>query len=394
VSIRARIFLVIGLVVAAAFVQTLFVVHLGNQRLQTTDDLNTVLWRYENQSTLVQLVVELDSTQRGCLVTGEAAVCQHYERLWEVYERTSTLLPQYIQEPEVKKELAALDALIREWHANASLALMPEAGSAGIVVKIAALSTPRVNRLRGELDRFASRERNRLTEQSSKAHTAALNTTLLALAIPAMAIVLLLLLLAFIARILLDPLAAVAKSARQISGGNFNVSLPPPSRDEIGALTSAFRDMTVAVERRQSDLTDALNREREVSQLLDTQRAKAEREHERLLATISTVPVAIVIFDAESGRVVLQNRTADALIGSEPEDAEAQRAFWASFKVTERDGSPCKQGAWGPERILRGDVIVGEEQIVPRLQHDPRTARQGRGAMAGLQKRGMHGLRL
>ena len=51
-----------------------------------------------------------------------------------------------------------------------------------------------------------------------------LETTLQTLAIPAVAVVMLLALVAFIARILLDPLAALAQSARQISGGNFDVS--------------------------------------------------------------------------------------------------------------------------------------------------------------------------
>ena len=44
-----------------------------------------------------------------------------------------------------------------------------------------------------------------------------LQSTLLTLGIPAVAIVMLLVLVAFVARILLDPLAAIAKSARQIS---------------------------------------------------------------------------------------------------------------------------------------------------------------------------------
>ncbi|MCX6551021.1 MAG: HAMP domain-containing protein, partial [Acidobacteria bacterium] len=221
-----------------------------------------------------------------------------------------------------------------------------------------------MRRIRGDLDRFETRERNRLTDQRITANSQSLKATLLTLAIPAVAVVLLLALVAFVARILLDPLAAVAQSARQISGGNFDVSLPPASRDEIGALVRAFREMTTAVQRRQRDLTDALAREREVSQLYAAQRAKAEREHERLLATIETVPVALVLIDVGSGRILLQNATADALIGREPEDGTARRAYWESFQVTLRDGIPVDVATLGRERILRGEVVVGEELIV------------------------------
>ena len=74
--------------------------------------------------------------------------------------------------------------------------------------------------------------------------------------------------------------------------------------------------------------------------------------------------MALVIVDAETGRIVLQNRTAGALIGREPEDDAARQAYWRAFTVTTRDGTPVDVGAWGGERVLRGQVIVGEELVV------------------------------
>jgi PAS domain S-box-containing protein len=365
VSIRTRIFAVIGAVIAAAFLQTLFVLYLEGERSRLRDAQESALWRYESQSSLVRLVIELDGTQRAALLTGNPELRVDYERLWAVYERSVTLLPQYIAEPEVRKDLAAIDALIRDWHVNASLALLPDAGpTPGMVQRLEAVSTPRMRRIRGDLDRFETRERNRINDQRMSANTKGLQTTLQTLAIPALAVVMLLVLVAFIARIALDPLAAFAESARQISDGRFDVSLPPPSRDEIGALVRAFSDMTTAVQRRQRDLSDALAREREVSQLLDTQRAKAEREHDRLLATIGTVPVAILIVDAATRRTVVQNRTAESLLGREPEDEAGRAAYWNSFTVTQRDGTPVSADRWGWKRILSGDVVVGEELVV------------------------------
>jgi len=365
VSIRARIFAVIGAVVAAAFLQTMFVLYLEGERSRMRDAQSNAFLRYDSQARLVRLVGELEGAQRAALLTGDTAVRVEYEQLWTLYERAVTLLPQYIDEPEVRNHLAAMDALIRDWHVNASLVLMPAAGpSAEMVRRIDELSTPRMRRIHGSLGRFETQERNRINDQRISANTRGLQTTLQTLAIPALAVVMLLALVAFIARIVLDPLEAFAQSARQISDGNFDVSLPPPSRDEIGAMVRAFRDMTTAVQRRQRDLSDALSREREVSQLLDTQRAKAEREHQRLLATIGTVPVAILIVDAATRRTVVQNRTAEALLGREPEDEEARADYWNSFSVTLRDGTPVAKGHWGWTRVLSGDVVVGEELIV------------------------------
>ena len=93
-------------------------------------------------------------------------------------------------------------------------------------------------------------------------------------------------------------------------------------------------------------------------------RIKAEREHQRLQATIETVPVALVIVDAETGRIALQNRTAGALIGEEPGDGAAREAYWRAFGVTTRDGTPVDVRVWGAERVLRGQTIVGEELVV------------------------------
>lgn len=366
-SIRARIFAVIGAVVAAAFVQTIAIVVLEGRHNATNDAMDRALSRYENQSQVMQLVVELDSVLRAHLMTGQPALRDEYERLWNLYERTIALLPQYLDEPAAKKEAARLDAAIRDWHRNVSLELMKQRPTVPDMPQLLEqMNTPRMHQIRGLLYAFQTRERNRLTDQRNSANSQYLFTALVTLAIPALSIVMLLILVAILARILLDPLAAVAESARQISGGNFDVVLPPASsRDEIGALVRAFRDMSTAVQRRQRDLTEGLAREREMSQMNAALRTKAEHEHARLQATVATVPAALVILDAPSNRVVLQNKAADLLVGREPDgDLAARQAYWRNFQATYRDGTPCADDDWGTARALRGEVTVGQELIV------------------------------
>lgn len=364
-SIRNRIFGVIGLVVAAAFVQTFVVIHLENQRTGINDRLFTALDQFENQTRLGRLVSDIESAQRGYLLTGSPATRAEFDQLWSLYERSITLIPQFVDDRNIERQLRELDALVRDWHDNVAVPLLDRRlETMNLAEVLTRDSEPRMRAIAGDLDRLDTTVRQRLIARRQAASDQYLQITLVTLAIPAFAVVMLLMLYAVLARVVLDPLAAIAGSARQISGGDFDVKLPEPKRDEIGALVRAFRDMSRAVQRRQHELTEALTREREASALYAAQKAKAEQEHARLLATISTVPAALVIVDAASGRIVLQNKAAESLIGREPEDAEARRQHWQQYLATYRDGTPCPYEDWGPGRALRGEIVVGQELIV------------------------------
>jgi PAS domain S-box-containing protein len=351
VTIRSRIFIVIGVVIAASYLQTLIVLRVENRRAAAADALDGAVWRMSKQAELGRIIVELDALERGRAAAGGPALTADQDRLWGLYERAVALLPESLGSSAAKLEFSRIDGLMREWRTAAP-------GPARAVL---------MARVRGEFDRLETLERSRLGEERVKVSSQSLQSTLLTLGIPAAAIVMLLALVAFIARILLDPLKAVAGSARAISAGTFDVSLPPDSRNEIGDLVRAFREMIAAVERRQREVTEALARERHQSEISAALRVKAEREHRRLQATIETVPVALVIVDAETGRIALQNRTAGLLIGHEPDDPAAREAYWAGFTVTTRDGTPVDLRAWGAERVLQGGTIVGEELVVRHL---------------------------
>jgi PAS domain S-box-containing protein len=348
VTIRKRIFAVVGVVIAAAFLQTLIVLEVENRRTASAGALDRAIWRIEKQADLGRLIIELDAAERATGAAAEPARAAERDRLWGLYERAAALLPDAVDAPASRRELADIDALMREWRAT------PPGGRRAELM----------GRIRADFDRFETRERGRLGEERVRVNSQSLQSTLLTLGIPAVAIVTLLGLVAFVARILLDPLKAISTSARKISAGTFDVSLPPESKDEIGDLARAFREMITAVQRRQREVTEALAREREQSEISAALRVKAEREHRRLQATIETVPVGLVIVDAETGRIALQNRTAGLLIGDEPDDDDAREAYWRAFGVTTRDGTAVDLRAWGAERVLQGQTIVGEELVV------------------------------
>lgn len=363
-SLRGRIFAVIGIMVAAAFLQAIAVVWFEQSRTRGVGDMLRAGQRFDHQTRMNRVVVELENEQRSFFLSGLPAFREEFDRRWSEYVSLPNLLPQYIDDEKDRKALADLDRQLQQWHQMVTDLMDRRDRVANLPAVIQDETAPPMRRIQNSLDADQRRALELLNDQIRNASLLNFNNALLTLALPAIDIVMLLVLVTLMARILLDPLAAIAESARQISGGNFDVRLPPAKPDEIGALVKAFRDMSTAVQRRQHDLTDALSREREISQMYAALRTNAEQESARLQATFATVPAALVILEAPSGHVVLQNATADMLIGREP-DVEADRhQYWESFHASYRDGRPCPIDEWGPRRALRGEVIVGQELIV------------------------------
>ena len=363
-SLRGRIFAVIGLMVAAAFLQAGAVVWFQTLRNSSDKTMTRAGQRFDHQTRMNRVVVELENEQRSYLLTGLPAFRADFDRRWSEYVNLPTLLIDLIDEEQDKKSLADVDRQLQQWYQMVT-ALMDRRDQLVDLPRVLRDQTaPPMRQILNGLDAHQRRDFALLNDQIRNASQLSFSNALFTLALPAIDIVVLLVLVAVLARILLDPLAAIAESARQISGGNFDVRLPPAKHDEIGALVGAFRDMSTAVQRRQRDLTDALSREREISQMYAELRINAEQESARLQATIATVPAALVILEAPSGRVVLQNAAADMLIGREPDDENDRQLYWESFHASYRDGRPCPVDQWGPRRALRGEVVVGQELIV------------------------------
>ena len=363
-SLRGRIFAVIGLMVAAAFIQVGAVKVFKDLRSTSDDEMMRAGQRFDYQTRMNRVVVELENEQRSYLLTGLPAFRTEYKRRWSEYVNLAGLLPLYIDADNDRISLADIDRQLYDWHQTVTALMDRREQLADLPRVLQDQTIPPMRVIQNALDATQRRDQQQLNDEIRNVSRLNSKNALFTLALPAIDIVMLLVLLTVLARILLDPLAAIAESARQISGGNFDVRLPPARRDEIGALVKAFRDMSTAVQRRQDDLTDALSREREISQMYAALRTNAEQESARLQATIATVPAALVILEAPSGRVVLQNTAADMLIGREPDTESDRQLYWESFHASYRDGRHCPVDEWGPRRALRGEVVVGQELIV------------------------------
>jgi len=209
--------------------------------------------------------VELDASQRD---DGSGAWRLRPTRehsLWGLYERAAALLPQSLESPESRRELAAVDALMREWRRTPGG--RRKGGPHG----------PHTARS-STVSKYASADVSAMS--STKVNSQSLQATLLTLGIPAVASSCSSCSWRSSARILLDPLRAIANSAQKISGGAFDVSLPRESRDEIGDLVRAFREMITAVQRPPARGDRGAGPGARAVRDLAALRAKAEREHQ------------------------------------------------------------------------------------------------------------------
>jgi PAS domain S-box-containing protein len=363
-TIRTKVFGVLGALVVAALVYTIVALQMARQRDRAGDDVDRTLAVLENHGVLTRTIVEMQAAQEGYALTRNTAFVQEYQTAWELYHRTITLIPDHLRDIRQLERLRDVDQKVNEWHKKVAEPLFGARSGTEEVSRLVSDGLPLANRIRDTLDAFETREKAALAEQRTTQNFVFFRATLVLLVIPAAAIVMLLVFIVVVTRVVLDPLSLVAESARQISAGNFAVKLPPAKNDEIGALLTTFRDMTAAVQRREQDLTIALERQRQIAREYAELQAKAELQREQLLATIETVPAALVIVQPPDGRILLQNKAAEDLIGPPPKTDDERRRARRRFQLLRKDGSVCPRSEWALVRALGGQVVVGQELTI------------------------------
>jgi diguanylate cyclase (GGDEF)-like protein/PAS domain S-box-containing protein len=133
--------------------------------------------------------------------------------------------------------------------------------------------------------RFLAEARDRVLRRGIQAGLVALLLTLLTLSL--------------IGYLLTRRLALLTEASRELAGGHFDAPLPPDAGDEVGRLSTAFREMAAQLAFRMHALRDSEAR-------TQTYLADSEAEHARLQALLSAMNLGI-LFVGEDGRVVYHN---------------------------------------------------------------------------------------
>jgi two-component system nitrogen regulation sensor histidine kinase NtrY len=145
------------------------------------------------------------------------------------------------------------------------------------------------------------------------------------------------------------PIGRLAGAAERVSEGDLSVRVEVGKDDEdIGSLSETFNRMTSQLEAQRKELTDA-NRQ------LDSRRRFTE-------AMLAGVSAGVVGLDGE-GRVTLINRTAAALLGIAPEEAEGRHYTESMAELAGLIGRAIR----APEGRLSGEADIKREGALRHL---------------------------
>ena len=161
-------------------------------------------------------------------------------------------------------------------------------------------------------------------------------------------------------RVVLDPLTELTAAADRIARGDFSPAHQTLRGDEIGVLINSFAKMVQGLQLRERELALALGESRELASVTAESRRRVEAAHADLLATLETIPAALMIFNVD-GSVRLRNRAATDVFGIEPQGPELRRNYWSRFKRIAKDGAAIPQDSWISARALRGETARNEE---------------------------------
>lgn len=207
---------------------------------------------------------------------------------------------------------------------------------------------------------FEEQQRNIHRLAQVRASRQTLQTTLSVIVLASLGLVAMVLLMVFAKRVLLDPLSRLTHSAEGIERGDFTAAHQTLRSDEIGVLFNSFAKMAQAIQSRERELATALTETRELASATGESRRRVEATHADLLATIETVPAALIIFNTD-GSVRLRNKAAADVFGIEPRNPELRKNYWARFKQIAKDGSPMPPEEWISARALRGESTINQE---------------------------------
>ena len=166
-------------------------------------------------------------------------------------------------------------------------------------------------------------------------------------------------------KVILDPLTELTDSAHRIEMGDFTAAHQTLRADEIGVLINSFAKMVQAVQLRERELATALGESRELASVTSESRRRVEAAHADLLATLETVPAALLIFNPD-GSIRLRNRAATDVFGIEPQNRSFETITGAGSSASPRtarrfrrkNGSPPARCAARPRRTKSSRFII------------------------------------
>lgn len=319
----------------------------GRERIQQVISAHGLLWR---------TLVELKHNQHDYAMLDVPALADRRARERRTVNDYLTHLTTLVQEPDQAARLREIKAEYDRWIARWDQTVQRDSSPDALL----AFSESDFASLERLMQQFDQRERTLWDESIALMafRRQVFFTTLAALTIVVMSV------LAWAIfstkKMIVDPLTELTDAAHRIEQGDFAAAHQTLRADEIGVLINSFAKMVLAVQVRERELALALSESRELASVTTESRRRVEAAHADLLATLETVPAALMIFNVD-GSVRLRNRAATEVMGIEPQNPELRRNYWDRFKRIAKDGTLIPKERWISTRALVGETIRNEE---------------------------------
>jgi signal transduction histidine kinase len=268
-----------------------------------------------------RLVIDIETTQRGFVVTGDTRLLTPWYQARTDFARQAASLERLAaaggagQGARAHQITRAVDAYIREYAVPLVATARHDPGSARTPA-VTEEGKRRVDALSARLGQFTARESEILKAGQDRADAITRQALVAASVSVAGSIALILLSGGYLARSVVRPVRRTAVMAGRVAGGDFTVRMPETGPGEVGVLARAFNTMTGSLETSRAQL--AASRARVVAAADETRR-RIERDlhdgtQQRLISLALELRAAQARVPAEQQDLVQQwSRTAQGL---------------------------------------------------------------------------------
>lgn len=358
-TLRARVFASLWLLIALAATAATLALYAYREAVRLELDQQRHSEVLHVHGTVWRALVEMDHDDLAFRLTGSTKLAEDRDVSHRVYLTSLARLEALVTDPAQLDGIDRIKRLAEAWSEARDRLGRSAPGVAESEVMIRETGA-RFAPMAQLLVAFEAREQEsyRLSQERTSRHFATLTWSVTGVA--GLGIVVIGALLVQAKRDILDPLRRLTESAERVGRGDFAAAHQTLRADEIGVLFNAFAAMTQSVQSRERDLARALAESRQAVAAAAEARERVETAHADLLATIETVPAALMIFNPD-GSVRLRNRAATEVFGIEPANPDLRLAYLNRFKRVARDGSIIPQDQWLSTRALRGEEVVNQE---------------------------------
>ena len=251
----------LALVIAAAFAVLLSSVtelRTSERRARESEEVLVVANRLE------RLVVDLETGQRGFVITGQNRFLQPWRDAQVAFPKQASNLEQLVADnPEQQARAQRIAQAITSYLRDYSVPLVTAARQDPTTARSEAVTDEgrrRVDAMRTQFDQFVATEQGLAAARQERSDAAARRAIIAAAAGLAGSILLIVLFAGYLTRAIVKPVREAAAMAGRLAGGDLSVRIPERGIAEIGVLQRSFNTMAESLEQGRRELAASRTR--------------------------------------------------------------------------------------------------------------------------------------